>query len=112
MSRWYLSAVSVKPLIKPVQYAGHSVPFPFPLDVRIVPAGREHGIEGKRNKERYEHRKGDRHAELEEEPPTIPFMNATGTKTATMEKVVAITARPISLVASLAAVKWSWPSSR
>jgi len=44
--------------------------------------------------------------------PTIPFMNATGTKTATMEKVVAMTASPISLVPSRAAAKWSFPRSR
>ena len=44
--------------------------------------------------------------------PTIPFMNATGTKTATMEKVVARTASPISLVPIRAASKWSFPCSR
>ena len=44
--------------------------------------------------------------------PTIPFMNATGTKTATMEKVVARTASPISAVPARAASKWSWPCSR
>ena len=42
----------------------------------------------------------------------IPFMNATGTKTAMIEKVVASTARPISAVPSRAAVKWSAPFSR
>src|SRR5512141_2072684 len=44
--------------------------------------------------------------------PTIPFMNATGTKTATMERVVAITASPISAVPARAASKWSCPCSR
>ena len=44
--------------------------------------------------------------------PTIPFMNATGTKTATMEKVVASTASPISAVPARAASKWSSPCSR
>ncbi len=32
--------------------------------------------------------------------PATPYMKATGTKTATIEKVVAETARPISLVPS------------
>ncbi len=36
--------------------------------------------------------------------PATPVMNATGTKTATIEKVVAATARPISAVPSRAAV--------
>ena len=44
--------------------------------------------------------------------PMIPFMNATGTNTATIDKVVASTARPISAVPSRAAVKWSSPCSR
>ena len=44
--------------------------------------------------------------------PTIPFMNATGTKTATIDMVVAKTARPISLVPIRAALKWSSPRSR
>ena len=35
--------------------------------------------------------------------PTMPLMKPTGAKMATSEKVVAITARPISLVASTAA---------
>ena len=38
-------------------------------------------------------------------------MNATGTNTETIEKVVAATARPISSVALKDAVVWSWPSS-
>ena len=40
-----------------------------------------------------------------------PPMNATGTNTTTIEKVVAATARPISLVPSCAAVRWSFPIS-
>ncbi len=40
----------------------------------------------------------------------MPPMKATGTNTAMMVKVVAITARPISAVASRAAVKWSAPA--
>ena len=35
--------------------------------------------------------------------PTMPFMNATGTNTASSDSVVASTARPISRVASTAA---------
>ena len=38
-------------------------------------------------------------------------MNAIGMKTATMEKVVAATARPISSVPSCDALKWSFPIS-
>ena len=41
----------------------------------------------------------------------IPPMKAIGTNTTTIEKVVAATARPISLVPSWAAVKWSFPIS-
>ena len=41
--------------------------------------------------------------------PTIPFMNATGTKTAQIAKVVAITASPISSVPSCAASRWPRP---
>ena len=40
--------------------------------------------------------------------PTMPPMNPTGTKMATSDSVVARTARPISLVASMAA--WCWSS--
>ena len=40
-----------------------------------------------------------------------PPMNATGTKTTTIENVVAATARPISSVPSRAAVTWSLPIS-
>src|SRR5688572_7718543 len=36
--------------------------------------------------------------------PATPYMNPTGTNTATIEKVVAATARPISSVPSCAAV--------
>ena len=43
--------------------------------------------------------------------PTIPGMNATGTKTATSVKVVASTARPTSLVPIDAAVAGSSPRS-
>ena len=39
----------------------------------------------------------------------MPPMKATGANTATMAKVVAITARPISCVPSRAAVRWSLP---
>jgi len=39
----------------------------------------------------------------------MPPMKATGTNTAQMAKVVAITASPISSVPSRAAVKWSLP---
>ena len=42
----------------------------------------------------------------------MPLMNAIGTNTATMAKVVAITARPISSVASCAACLWSLPIAR
>ena len=41
--------------------------------------------------------------------PTMPFMNATGTNTAQIAKVVAITARPISSVPSRAAAWWLLP---
>ena len=41
--------------------------------------------------------------------PMMPLMNATGTNTATIANVVAITARPISSVPSRAAVAWSLP---
>ena len=41
--------------------------------------------------------------------PMIPFMNATGTNTAQIAKVVAITAKPISSVPSRAAVLWPLP---
>jgi len=41
--------------------------------------------------------------------PTMPFMKATGTNTAQIAKVVAITARPISSVPRRAAVTWSAP---
>ena len=42
----------------------------------------------------------------------MPPMNATGTNTATIESVVAMTARKISFVPVMAAVKWSSPCSR
>ena len=41
--------------------------------------------------------------------PMIPFMNATGTNTAQIASVVAITARPISSVPSSDAVRWLLP---
>ena len=41
----------------------------------------------------------------------MPFMNATGTKTETIENVVAATASPISSVPLCDAVTWSSPSS-
>ena len=44
--------------------------------------------------------------------PTMPPMKATGTNTAQIAKVVAITARPISSVPSRAAAKWSLPRCR
>src|SRR6185369_9277482 len=40
--------------------------------------------------------------------PTIPFMKATGTKTAMMEMVVAKTASPISEVPNRDSSIWSW----
>ncbi len=43
--------------------------------------------------------------------PATPYMNATGTNTATIENVVAATARPISSVPSCDAVMWSLPIS-
>ncbi len=43
--------------------------------------------------------------------PATPPMKATGTNTATMEKVVAVTARPISAVPARAAVTRSSPRS-
>jgi len=43
--------------------------------------------------------------------PTMPPMKATGTKTATIVKVVAMTARPISAVPRRAAVTASSPRS-
>ena len=42
----------------------------------------------------------------------MPPMNDTGTKTAMIVKVVAMTARPISAVPSRAASKWSLPRCR
>ncbi len=44
--------------------------------------------------------------------PIMPPMNATGMNTAMTASVVAITARPISLVPSRAARWWSFPISR
>ena len=44
--------------------------------------------------------------------PIMPSMKATGTNTATMERVVATTARPISEVASSAARMRGLPISR
>ena len=44
--------------------------------------------------------------------PTMPLMNAIGTNTATIAKVVAITARPISSVPPARAVTWSLPCPR
>ncbi len=44
--------------------------------------------------------------------PTMPPMKATGTNTAMIVKVVAMTARPISAVPSRAASKWSLPRCR
>src|SRR5450759_299111 len=44
--------------------------------------------------------------------PMMPFMVATGTKTARIDAVVAMTARPISAVASLAACMGDLPISR
>ena len=41
--------------------------------------------------------------------PTMPFMKATGTNTAQIANVVAITARPISSVPTCAASRWSRP---
>ena len=43
--------------------------------------------------------------------PTMPLMNPTGAKMATSESVVAITARPISRVASMAACFGGMPFS-
>ena len=43
--------------------------------------------------------------------PTMPLMKPTGTKIATSEKVVASTARPISLVAATAASIGGMPFS-
>ena len=43
--------------------------------------------------------------------PTMPAMNATGTKTAISDSVVARTARPISWVASIAACAAAVPFS-
>ncbi len=43
--------------------------------------------------------------------PEMPGMKAIGTNTETMEKVVAATARPISLVPSRAACRWPLPIS-
>jgi len=43
--------------------------------------------------------------------PIIPFMKATGRKIATIAKVVAMTARPISEVANRAASRGAIPSS-
>jgi hypothetical protein len=44
--------------------------------------------------------------------PIMPFMVATGTNTAKMDAVVAMTARPISAVASPAAFMGDLPISR
>ena len=44
--------------------------------------------------------------------PTMPFMNAIGTNTATMAKVVAMTASPISSVPSRAATRCVLPIPR
>ena len=44
--------------------------------------------------------------------PMMPLMNATGTNTATIANVVAITASPISLVPSSAAWRWLLPIRR
>ena len=44
--------------------------------------------------------------------PMMPLMNATGTNTATIANVVAMTARPISLVPSSAAWRWLLPMCR
>jgi hypothetical protein len=41
----------------------------------------------------------------------MPYMNATGTNTATIENVVAATASPISSVPSMDARRWSLPIS-
>jgi hypothetical protein len=43
--------------------------------------------------------------------PMIPFINATGRKMTMMARVVAITARPISEVAKVAASRGAIPSS-
>ena len=43
--------------------------------------------------------------------PAMPYMNPTGTNTATIENVVAATANPISSVPSSDALTWSLPIS-
>jgi hypothetical protein len=48
---------------------------------------------------------------LKNSRPTRPCMKATGTKITTSERVVAMTARPISRVASTAASRGVRPSS-
>ncbi len=55
------------------------------------------------HKQREEDGEGDRQAELDEVLARDAGMKETGTKTAMMVKVVAMTARPISSAASIAA---------
>ena len=45
----------------------------LPLNIRVNPAGGEHGVQGKGNKEGDENRKGHGDPELEEKPTHDPF---------------------------------------
>ena len=56
-----------------VENPSHDMSLSLPLNIRVIPAGREHGVQGKRNKEGDENRKGHRDPELEEKPADDPL---------------------------------------
>ena len=63
----------VEPVVEPVEDPGDEMPLPRPVDVGIVPARREHRVEGERHEEGDEHGEGHGDPELEEEAPDDPL---------------------------------------
>ena len=63
----------VEPSVEPVEDPGDEMPLPRPVDVGVVPARREHRVEGERHEEGNEHREGHGDPELEEEAPDDPL---------------------------------------
>jgi hypothetical protein len=71
--------------------------------VRAEKVRRKHRSDEPRYDKREQHLHRDCDAELFEERPAMPPMKLTGANTATMARLMAITARPISSAASIAA---------
>ena len=58
----------VEPVVEPFQELGQPLPLAVHMDRGVVPARRQHRIEGEGDKERHQDGEGDADAELEEEP--------------------------------------------